>query len=267
MNYWRMAMKIGNQGPNQWPDCYQRGIAAIGYHFEEEPVVEDCRKITEEEFDRIWKSKRPLAGPARNSLKNLAYRMKNNDIIYVKDGTRIVGKGIIVEEYDYNPNILEGARETWEHYVKVDWYNDFKSIDIQLGAEPHTVLKLEGDRLIKLQEFEENISKKINDREFKEGELYKSETNFRKRNRGLIELKKSQSNYQCEICQMSFKEKYGEIGKNFIIAHHIIPISKSIVSTKTKLDDIALVCANCHNMLHRNNPPYSILEMKKIYQV
>ena len=54
MTYWRMAMKVGNQGPSQWLECFQRSIAAIGYYHEGEPVVEDCRNLTEREYDDIW---------------------------------------------------------------------------------------------------------------------------------------------------------------------------------------------------------------------
>lgn len=158
MNYWRMAMRIGNQGPNQWPDCFKRGIAAIGYYDKKgNPIVKDCRKITEKEYNEIWRKKRPLAGNPRKSLRNVAYRMKPKDIIYVKYGTQIVGKGVVSQGYKYNPNILNGAREPWEHYVKVDWKKDFTPFTYKLGAEPITVLKLEGPRLKKLLEKESQV--------------------------------------------------------------------------------------------------------------
>ena len=120
MNYWRMAFRIGSQGYEMWPDCYERGIAAIGYYTNDgEPVVEDCSKLTEDEYNKIWRRRRPRPGTARKSLKNVAYRMKKDDIIYVKQGPSIVGKGVITREYKY-PNILRGTEEEWEHFVTVD---------------------------------------------------------------------------------------------------------------------------------------------------
>lgn len=77
-------MRVGSQGYNQRPDCFKRGIAAIGYYDDkDQPVVGDCRQITEQEYDDIWRQKRPHAGGPRGSLRNVAYRMKPKDIIYV----------------------------------------------------------------------------------------------------------------------------------------------------------------------------------------
>lgn len=54
----------------------------------------------------------------------------------------------------------------------------------------------------------------------------------------------------CEVCGFSFFEKYGELGQGFIEAHHKRPLSET-KETKTTRDDIALVCSNCHRMIHR----------------
>jgi putative restriction endonuclease len=58
----------------------------------------------------------------------------------------------------------------------------------------------------------------------------------------------------CEICGFDFFEKYGIIGENFIEGHHTIPLSELLENHKTKIDEIALVCSNCHKMLHRKRP-------------
>lgn len=63
---------------------------------------------------------------------------------------------------------------------------------------------------------------------------------------------------------MVFEEKYGKIGEKYIIAHHLKIIGGRQRSSKTKLEDISLVCANCHNMLHKKNPPYAISELKRM---
>jgi hypothetical protein len=61
-------------------------------------------------------------------------------------------------------------------------------------------------------------------------------------------------NLQCEVCGFDFTKKYGELGKGFIECHHTIPISKLKPKETTKLKDIALLCSNCHRMVHRKNP-------------
>lgn len=56
----------------------------------------------------------------------------------------------------------------------------------------------------------------------------------------------------CQICGFDFKEKYGKIGEGFIEAHHRIPLSE--IGKSYELDpinDLILVCSNCHSMLHR----------------
>ena len=58
--------------------------------------------------------------------------------------------------------------------------------------------------------------------------------------------------YKCEVCGMDFEKTYGEIGKDFIHVHHIVPIST--IGNEYKLDpekDLVPVCPNCHAMLHR----------------
>lgn len=60
---------------------------------------------------------------------------------------------------------------------------------------------------------------------------------------------------------MMFKEVYGKIGDGYIIAHHKNPIGNIEKIATTTLDDIALVCVNCHSMLHTKNPHLSLDEL------
>ncbi len=69
---------------------------------------------------------------------------------------------------------------------------------------------------------------------------------------------------RCAVCGMDFLETYGEIGRDFIHVHHLVPISS--IGSEYELDvkrDLVPVCPNCHYMLHRKNPPYTIDEIKK----
>jgi len=68
----------------------------------------------------------------------------------------------------------------------------------------------------------------------------------------------------CEVCGFSFLEKYGDIGKGFIEAHHIFPISELTEETETKIEDIVLVCSNCHRMLHRRRPWINANQLRSI---
>lgn len=75
----------------------------------------------------------------------------------------------------------------------------------------------------------------------------------RERSRKLIdEFKATLNNPTCEACGMSFLETYGEFGDGYIEAHHKIPVSKLDDHGKTKLTDLAALCANCHRVIHKN---------------
>jgi len=50
------------------------------------------------------------------------------------------------------------------------------------------------------------------------------------------------------------KKVYGELGRGFIEAHHTIAVSELYRGAKTKAKDIALLCPNCHRMVHRRRP-------------
>ena len=69
----------------------------------------------------------------------------------------------------------------------------------------------------------------------------------------------------CEVCEMDFVQTYGEIGIGFIEAHHKKPVAELDGSEKTKISDLALVCSNCHRMLHRSIPLLSVAELKTIH--
>ena len=66
----------------------------------------------------------------------------------------------------------------------------------------------------------------------------------------------------CEACGFDFFERYGERGDGFIECHHRIPLSES-GPTQTRLEDLALVCSNCHRMIHRRRNDWLSLEELK----
>ena len=157
MNYWRMSFRIyrNNKPIEVWEQCRKQGIAAMGYYDEDgEPIVGDCSKISEKEFDTIWRASGVLVPSAQSSLKHVAFHMEIGDIIYAKQGTNIVGKGTVTEEYDYEPGIVKQDGVRWEHYVKVDWDDDFKPFTLNLGANPNIVLELNQERIDKIHEIE-----------------------------------------------------------------------------------------------------------------
>lgn len=64
-------------------------------------------------------------------------------------------------------------------------------------------------------------------------------------------FKKINGRVYCEKCGFDFEKTYGAIGKDFIECHHIIPLHKFDYIKTTKLEDLMLLCSNCHRMEHR----------------
>ncbi|OAB24956.1 restriction endonuclease [Paenibacillus macquariensis subsp. macquariensis] len=68
---------------------------------------------------------------------------------------------------------------------------------------------------------------------------------------------------QCSVCNFNFYEYYGEVGKDFIHVHHLKPLYE--VGREYEVDaveDLRPVCPNCHAMLHKRKPAFSIEELK-----
>lgn len=100
-----------------------------------------------------------------------------------------------------------------------------------------------------------------------EGEVLYRYHKFHERDRSLVSKKKEQALrrhgvLRCEACGFVFTEHYGELGAGFIECHHTVPVAQLRPGQLTKLDDLALVCANCHRMLHRPGKVRSIMDLR-----
>jgi hypothetical protein len=67
----------------------------------------------------------------------------------------------------------------------------------------------------------------------------------------------------CESCGLSYRDVYGDRGSGFIEAHHRIPLAQLRSGIPTRVEDLVLLCANCHRMIHRN-PTLTIEELRKL---
>lgn len=71
--------------------------------------------------------------------------------------------------------------------------------------------------------------------------------------------------YACCVCGFYFEKTYGSIGNDFIHVHHLKEIAT--IAEKYQVDpvkDLRPVCPNCHAMLHRKTPAYTIDELKRL---
>jgi 5-methylcytosine-specific restriction protein A len=150
-----------------------------------------------------------------------------------------------------------------DHEVFNEFVNDrqrLRSIAVEIKkASLDENLK---SKIYKIEDDDETVKDSV-----MEGQVLYKVHKVRERDQEIVRLKKQQvlSNFgclECEACVFDFQKFYGEIGYGYIECHHIIPLSNFKVQSKTTLEDLALVCANCHRMLHRSIDTLSVEELK-----
>lgn len=83
------------------------------------------------------------------------------------------------------------------------------------------------------------------------------------RRRKIADARKQGRAVACEACGFDFCATYGDRGTDYIECHHRTPLHVS-GPVKTSLRDLALICSNCHRMVHRTTPWLSIDELASI---
>ncbi len=107
--------------------------------------------------------------------------------------------------------------------------------------------------------------------EFPEGKTLTRLHKRKERNSKAVRAKKKKvlqntGKLECEVCGFDFVKIYGDLGYGFAECHHTVPVSQLTEGHKTKLEDLAIVCANCHRMLHRIRPMMNILRFRELVQ-
>jgi 5-methylcytosine-specific restriction protein A len=101
----------------------------------------------------------------------------------------------------------------------------------------------------------------------REGQILYKLHKVRERDRKIITAKKTKvlketGSLKCEACKFDFEETYGKLGKGYIECHHLIPLANFQVNKETKLEDLALLCSNCHKMIHKDLSISTIEDLK-----
>ena len=102
--------------------------------------------------------------------------------------------------------------------------------------------------------------------EAEEGRVVTKEHRVRERDRDIVKRKKESFRRRhgrlfCEVCDFDFASRYGPRGDDFIECHHVKPVAAMRPGDKTRLEDLVLLCANCHRMVHVRSPWLSIPEL------
>lgn len=91
----------------------------------------------------------------------------------------------------------------------------------------------------------------------------------RERNPVLVTRKKRQvrertGRLACEACAFDFAETYGRLGIGFAEVHHRVPLSHLTEQRNTSLADLAILCSNCHRMIHKTKPFLNVVRFRRL---
>lgn len=87
----------------------------------------------------------------------------------------------------------------------------------------------------------------------------------RERNQTVVRHKKRQAvSLACEVCGFSFGRAYGSAASEYCEVHHLLPFSEVEQTTRTRMEDLAILCANCHRVVHLHNPPYTLAQVRSL---
>jgi len=117
-----------------------------------------------------------------------------------------------------------------------------------------TRLKATASQIIKfVDEVPLDVSK-VEDDEFPEGAILTGVHRRIERNRqlriALIQDRRKKNLLRCDACLRTNPTSETRFDDAIFDAHHLLPLS-AIGTTKTKISDTALLCANCHRIIHR----------------
>ncbi len=101
----------------------------------------------------------------------------------------------------------------------------------------------------------------------KEGRILTRLHSYRERDRKLVKdakvhFKATHGKVFCECCGFEPTPFYGERGADRIQAHHRLPLEELLPDSVTTAEDLAMVCPNCHDIIHAKRPWITVESLK-----
>jgi len=143
----------------------------------------------------------------------------------------------------------------WEHFAP-------DPVELSKTAKAIRQIMTKGQIPISTQDDDEIV-------EAEEGRILTRIHRIRERNRELVARGKASAlkihgRLQCEACSFDFEDTYGTHGSGFIEERHTKPLYTLFPGDKTRLEDLAMLCSNCHRMIHARRPWLTIDDLKQI---
>lgn len=205
-------------------------------------------------------------GMNRNSAIDYIYLYSNliQGKLYTRTSNAYGTKYYLTKIYEENgaEGLENGLLSLLQH---IEYYEEKTGVKLNKQRSIHESFLEIIDTDLEHTVYPDEIDDSIN---YSEGKSKKILVNSYERNPHA--RKKCIENYglNCQVCDFNFEEKYGQLGKNFIHVHHVVDIaSVGIEYSIDPINDLIPVCPNCHSMLHKRKPAYTINELKKIMNI
>jgi len=159
---------------------------------------------------------------------------------------------------DYGTNELRNAVSALKQHIEY-----YQSISGSPMRSLRKVLEAHSDLLKSASDFVKHPEEE-NEDSLLEGRVRKVSVNIYERNPAARKKCIQHHGTNCSVCSFDFSEVFGPIGAEFIHVHHLKELSS--VGKEYEIDpikDLRPVCPNCHAMLHKGKPAYSISELQK----
>lgn len=89
----------------------------------------------------------------------------------------------------------------------------------------------------------------------------------RERDPKIVALKKrAAASLACEACGLLFRDRYGQRAAHYCEVHHLLPLAQLKAEQETLLEDLAILCANCHRVAHLKTPPFKVKQIRAMLQ-
>ena len=277
IKYWAIApyeRRYITQWENVWRWNLQNGHITLGWGIGRDPsrLSKEAllKAVRKHKADRSQRSQEII----HRMIWNFYHEIKQGHIVIARRGlSEVAAIGTVRKTayFDLKKSRTMPSEEQFENFLDVDWHDEPRDLifNSQIFSQP-TVLPISEEKYVSLFTFP--TSKSFTDEEekdFPEGKESYRYHKYRERNQKVIRLAKAQRIItdpllKCDVCEFSFQERYGQVGIDYIEAHHCIPLSESKTVVKTRVSDFALVCSNCHRMLHRHRPWLEIKDIRSL---
>ena len=167
-----------------------------------------------------------------------------------------LGKLILSSQYKGFQNYVSGGQHQGAAW-RLDITNDLQSLRLFLSTLRPKIIEEE----VPVSE----PSSSDDESDFVEGAKYNVILSKHERSKSARKRCIDYYGCKCMFCGYDFETNFGEIGKGFIHVHHIVPLEEIGKSYKVNpVKDLIPLCPNCHAMVHKRKPPYSLHELQKI---